>query len=143
MRFAEVAFEPKHFEPARALWENTEGVGLSDADDEVNLLRYLARNPRTSFVAMRGTTLVGTILCGHDGRRGLIHHLAVAAAHRRQGLGRALLSAGLAALHAEGIAKCHLLVFGHNESGLAFWSAAGAQMRDELRLLSLRTQSAA
>ena len=87
-------------------------------------------------------TPLWAILCGHDGRRGLVHHLAVRTESRRQGVGRALLFAGLAALHAERIHKCHLLVFGNNQEGLAFWSAVGAQLRGELQLLSLPTSAA-
>ena len=136
------AFAPDHYREARVLWERTPGVGLSEADEEPQILAYLARNPRSSFVAREGSTLVGPILCGHDGRRGLIHHLAVSTESRRQGVGRALLSAGLSALRAEGIHKCHLLVFGNNHDGLAFWSAVGAQLRNELQLLSLPTSAA-
>ena len=133
------AFEPGHIAAARALWAGTEGVGLSAADEPGPLARYIARNPRTSFVAMRGGRLVGTLLCGHDGRRGLLHHLAVAEDCRRAGLGRRLVDAGLRALNEEGIAKCHVLVFADNPGGQAFWAAVGAQRRDELRLLSMAT----
>ncbi|MQK65990.1 GNAT family N-acetyltransferase, partial [Escherichia coli] len=87
------------------------GVGLSDADSFENVARFLERNPGLSFVATDAERVVATILCGHDGRRGLIHHLLVAPTHRRQGLGRALLSRALAALGQAQIQKCHLLVF--------------------------------
>ena len=137
-----VTFAPQHYREARSLWERTPGVGLSEADEEPQILAYLVRNPRSSFVAREGNTVVGTILCGHDGRRGLVHHLAVSTESRRRGVGRALLSAGLGALYAEGIHKCHLLVFGNNQEGLAFWSAVGAQLRSELQLLSLPTSAA-
>ncbi len=52
-------------------------------------------------------------------------------------MGRTLVDAGLAALRAAGIAKCHLLVFEENESGRAFWDALGATRRDELRTYSI------
>ncbi len=83
--------------------------------------------------------MIGTILCGHDGRRGLIHHLVVAPDCRRRGLGRTLLRRGLGALHDAGIDKCHLLVFGSNDAGLAFWRSVGASERRELALFSLPT----
>jgi ribosomal protein S18 acetylase RimI-like enzyme len=134
-----VVFDPRHIDAARGLWARTEGVGLSAADEVEPLGRYLARNPRTSFVALKDGTLAGTLLCGHDGRRGLLHHLAVADECRRSGLGRRLVEAGLKALRDDGIQKCHLMVFADNPSGLAFWAAIGAQRRDELQLLSLST----
>jgi len=128
---------------ARTLWEATPGVGLSAADEPEAIGAFLARNPGSSFVAVEGEKLVGTILCGHDGRRGLIHHLVTAPSHRRQGIGRALLQAGLQALREQGIDKSHLLVFRSNTEGLAFWHAVSAQERTELALFSVSTQDGA
>lgn len=125
---------------ARALWQATPGVGLSSADEPAALQAFLGRNPGTSFVAESAGRLSGTILVGHDGRRGLIHHLAVATDQRRTGLGRALVEAGLAALHAQGIGKCHLMVFVDNAEGAVFWTAIGATRRAELDLYSLPTR---
>ena len=132
------AFEATDYVAARALWERTEGVGLSSADEHGAICAFLARNPRMSFVAEDGE-IVGTILCGHDGRRGLIHHLVTAATHRRRGIGTTLLHRGLEALRREGIEKCHLLVFRSNEAGLAFWRKIGAEERESLALFSIST----
>jgi ribosomal protein S18 acetylase RimI-like enzyme len=132
-------FEPADHAAARALWLATPGLGLSSADELAPIKRFLQRNPGLSFVAVAGGQIVGTILCGHDGRRGLIHHLVAAPTLRRRGLGRALLRAGLQALAAEGIAKCHLLVFRDNADGLSFWRAVATTERHELALFSLAT----
>ena len=132
-------FLPADIPAARALWQATPGVGLSAADEPAALVAFLARNPGTSFVAESEGRLTGTILVGHDGRRGLIHHLAVATDQRRSGLGRRLVAAGLAALHAQGIDKCHLMVFADNAQGAAFWTGIGAIRRGELDLYSLPT----
>ncbi|WP_310736913.1 MULTISPECIES: GNAT family N-acetyltransferase [unclassified Rubrivivax] len=134
-----VAFERRHLPAALALWRSIPGIGLSKADEPAALAAFLRRNPGLSFVALDGGELVGTLLCGHDGRRGLIHHLAVAPARRRRGLGRALLDAALAALQAQGIDKCHLMVFADNAEGLAFWRRQQAVDRVELALLSIAT----
>jgi ribosomal protein S18 acetylase RimI-like enzyme len=130
-------FSAADYARARSLWEATEGVGLSAADDEGAILGFLDRNPGLSFVGMDGERLAGTILVGHDGRRGLIHHLAVAGAYRRQGLGNLLVGEGLAALRRAGIHKCHLLVFAENTGGRAFWEAVGAEHRESLTSYSL------
>ena len=124
---------------AMALWQRTPGVGLSAADGREAIAAYLARNLGSSFVAERDGVLVGTLLCGHDGRRGLIHHLVTDPALRRQGVARALVQRGLQALRAQGIDKCHLMVFDDNTEGQAFWASIGGQRRDELRLFSLTT----
>lgn len=121
------------------LWQASEGVGLSDADSRENISRFLARNPGLSFVAIDGGRVVATILCGHDGRRGLIHHLVVAPSHRRQSIGRSLVERALAALEATNIQKCHLLVFRENSEGLAFWRGIGGEERFSLALFSLPT----
>lgn len=141
MRYNLCSFERTHFRAARALWERMPGVGLSSADEEEPIARYLARNPGLSFVAEDDGRLIGTVLCGHDGRRGLIHHLVVAPVHPRRGVGRALLLAGLGAMRREGIDKCHLLVFRTNAGGLAFWSAVGARERVEIALCSVDTKA--
>lgn len=132
-------FEPAHIAPARALWLQSDGVGLSAADEPAALLSFLERNPGLSFVAERSGQIVGTILCGHDGRRGLIHHLVVAVTERRNGLGRELLQLGLDGLQRAGIQKAHLLVFKSNDSGLAFWRAVGAEERSTIALFSIAT----
>jgi ribosomal protein S18 acetylase RimI-like enzyme len=132
-------FLPEDISAARALWQATPGVGLSAADEPAALTTFLARNPDTCFVAVAQGRLIGTIVVGHDGRRGLIHHLAVATDQRRSGLGRRLVEAGLAALHQQGIDKCHLMVFTDNATGAEFWASVGATRRDELALYSLPT----
>lgn len=76
------------YEEVLALWRSSEGIGLSDADSRENIARFLERNPGLSFVAYDGQELIGAVLCGYDGRRGYIHHLAVAESHRRRRLGR-------------------------------------------------------
>lgn len=120
------------------LWRQTPWIGLSQADERPALAAYLARNPGTSFVALAGGRVAGAILAGHDGRRGLIHHLAVAEDRRRQGLGRALVDKCLAALANQGLGKCHLFVFTENQAGREFWESLGFGVRDDLRLMSSR-----
>jgi len=137
--FVVAAFEPVHIEKARALWEASEGVGLSAADEPQALEAFLSRNPGLSLIALDAGKIVGTVLCGHDGRRGLIHHLVVAETQRRQGLGRLLLNQGLRALREAGIQKCHLLVFKSNAAGLAFWRSVGAEERLSMALFSMPT----
>ena len=122
-----------------ALWERSEGVGLSDADKPNGLEQFIERNPGTCFVARDGSDLVGAVLCGHDGRRGYIHHLAVAKTHQRGGLGSALTDRCLDALREVGIDKCHLFVFRSNQDTLDFWHKAGWFERGELTILTKYT----
>ena len=128
------------YDEVLTLWQTSEGVGLSDADSEESIARYLDRNPGLSFVARDGERLVGAVLCGHDGRRGYIHHLTVSESHRRQGLGRTLVERCLSALRRAGIAKCHIFVFADNQATTAFWKNIGWAQRVELVMMSQYTQ---
>jgi len=125
------------YDDCLTLWQATEGMGLSKADSREAIDRYLARNPGMSFVARDGDGyLVGAVLCGHDGRRGMLHHLAVRTDCRGQGLGRELVERGMAALEQEGIDKCHLVVYQNNAGGRTFWLRTGWFERPELVLMS-------
>lgn len=119
---------------ARTLWVASEGVGLDDSDSRERIHVFLRRNPKLSAVAEVDGTVIGAVLCGDDGRRGLIYHLAVARAHRRQGVGAALVKASLAALRTQGIRKCHILVFADNHEANQFWQRQGAKVRTDLTL---------
>ena len=116
------------------LWVNTPGMGLNTLDDsEEGIKRFLLRNPATSFVALENGSVVGIILCGHDGRRGYIYHLSVRADQRRTGLGSSLVTRVMEALRQEGITKAACVVFSHNETGNSFWQAMGFSTRDDLQ----------
>src|SRR5690606_11781284 len=100
------------------LWMNTPGIGLNDLDDSrEGIERYLKRNPKTCFVAEKDNKIIGTILCGNDGRRGFIYHAAVSPEERNNGVGSALVEAALNALKKEGINKVALVVFSDNQIG--------------------------
>ena len=122
-------------EPA-ALWKTSPGVGLSSSDSRTGVARFLERNPSLSFVAREDGRVIGVILCGHDGRRGYISHLAVARDHRRRGIGRSLVERSIEALSREQIEKCHIFVFADNEEATAFWRDEGWTERVELVTLS-------
>jgi len=124
---------PADYDGVYSLWQNTPGMGLNNIDDtREGIEKYLYRNPTTCFVAENKGEIVGVILTGHDGRRGYIHHLAVAENCQRQGLGSALLDAALEALKAEGIIKVALVVFARNEKGNAFWEKMGFTVREDI-----------
>jgi ribosomal protein S18 acetylase RimI-like enzyme len=128
--------KPADYDEAWALWRDVEGVGLhDDVDSRKGIAAYLARNPHTSQVARHDGRMVGAVLCGHDGRRGYLHHLAVAVEWRKQGVGRALVDACLASLISLGIPKCNIFLFTHNETGEAFWKRTGWNERADLKVL--------
>ena len=130
------AFESRDIPDAVALWRAADGVVLRDADRAAPLRDYLRRHAASSFVAVSGSRVIGTVLCGHDGRRGYLYHLAVERVHRGRGIGRALATRALDALRHDGIEKCHLMVVAENAEARAFWSALGWHVRSDVVLMS-------
>jgi N-acetylglutamate synthase len=130
------------YEEVIFLWKQCDGIGLSDADSRGSIQAYLERNPGMSFVASENSNIIGAILCGHDGRRGYIHHLAVSAEYRRQGLGHGLVEKSLSVLQAVGIQKCHLFIFNNNTSGIKFWENIGWTYRKDINVISKTIEQA-
>jgi putative acetyltransferase len=122
-----------------ALWQATEGVGLNESDSRESIESYLRRNPALSLVVERDSQIVAAVLCGHDGRRGFLNHLAVARPFRGQGLGRRLVDACLNRLAPLGILKCNIYLYVDNSAGAAFWRRLGWQDRAELKVMQRAT----
>lgn len=118
------------------LWRRCEGMGLSDADKPEALGSFLRHNPGLSFLAIEDGKLIGTCLCGTDGRRGYLYHLAVDASCRRRGVGSALVERAFDVLRRQEIHKCHIMVYAINQGGLAFWQQEGWARRPEIVLIS-------
>lgn len=118
-----------------ALWNSSEQSrrALNPVDDSrEGIDRYLKRNPNTCFAAVRGDEIIGVILAGHDGRRGIIHHMCVHPDCRRMGIAGRLVSAAEEALKKEGIWKIFGMVFKDNAGGNAFWERQGYSLRRNL-----------
>ena len=129
-------FRPADIASVVELWSAAEGIELDASDSPEVLASFLQRNPGLSTVAFVGGSLAGAALCGHDGRRGLLHHLAVAEFARRQGVARAVVDRCLGQLRLAGILKCHALVFRDNRFGELFWTPAGWDLREKVSLYS-------
>ena len=115
------------------LWEKSAGVSLRDPDDSrEGIERYLRRNPRTCFIASEHNRIIGSVLSGHDGRRGYIYHLAVDKQHRKKGLGKKLVEKAIQSLVKEGINKAACVSFKKNKDGNIFWEKMGFLQRKDL-----------
>jgi len=117
------------------LWNSTEQSrrALNPVDDSrEGIERYLKRNPNTCFAAVQDGRIIGVILTGHDGRRGIIHHMCVHPEFRRMGIATQLVSLAEDALKKEGIQKVFGLVFTDNEAGNLFWEKQGYSLRTNL-----------
>ena len=136
MSYSIRAMRAEDYEPVYALWVKTDGVGVNECDTRDGVQAFLERNPNMSAVALdAGQRLVGAVLCGHDGRRGYLHHLAVAPEHRRHGLARKMLDLCFAEMRRLGIVKCNIFLFNDNNAGEAFWLHNGWKRRGDLQVL--------
>jgi putative acetyltransferase len=129
------AMKLSDFAAVSRLWRNSEGIGLNESDTRANIAIYLKRNPQMSFVARKGRSIIGAVLCGHDGRRGYLHHLAVNKDHRGNGIGKKLVEASFAALSRAAITRCNIYLFNSNAEGEAFWLHNGWTKRADLQML--------
>lgn len=116
------------------LWMSIHGFAIRSIDDSrEGVERFLKRNPTTSVVAKtEDGTIVGGILCGHDGRRGCLYHVCVREDYRRLGIGKAMVVYCMNALKAEEINKVSLIAFTVNDIGNAFWNCIGWTKRQDL-----------
>ncbi len=121
------------YEEVYSLWKKIRGFGLRSVDDSrEGVERFLARNPETSVVAVEDGRIVGSILCGHDGRRGCFYHVCVDETYRRHGIGRSMVVMAMEALKREKINKVCLIAFTKNDIGNAFWNTIGWTRRLDL-----------
>jgi len=109
-----------------ALWQAA-GPGLevrpSDALPEV--VKKLARDPDLFLVAEAEGAVVGVIMGAWDGRRGWLHHLAVAEDHRGQGVASALVREVEQRLQTKGCLKVNLLVQASNLAARRLYQRLG------------------
>ncbi|MBR1483382.1 MAG: GNAT family N-acetyltransferase [Ruminococcus sp.] len=119
-----------------AMWQITTKRALSQADEKTQIARYLRRNEGMSQVAVADGKIVGTVLAGHDGRRGFIHHMAVLPAYRRRRIGHMLAEEAIRRITADGIDKTHIFCYQNNETGQQFWNDFGFRKRDDVFVFS-------
>ncbi|HSO12003.1 MAG TPA: GNAT family N-acetyltransferase [Anaerolineales bacterium] len=125
---------PSDYVSVRQLWEGMEKgveVGRSDAPDEIE--KKTSHDPDLFLVAEEDGRIIGSVMGGYDGRRGLLYHLAVAASHRQRGIGGQLLDMIESRLRAKGCLKCYLMVTPDNPEAERFYQKRGWHFMDYVR----------
>lgn len=121
------------YDKVKDLWMTIRGFGIRSIDDSrEGVTRFLKRNPTTSIVAETNDEIVGSILCGHDGRTACFYHVCVRENFRRQGIGKAMAVTAMRQLQTEQINKVSLVAYKKNEVGNQFWHKAGWALREDL-----------
>lgn len=116
-----------------SLWTDISGFSMKSVDDSYEgVAMFLKRNPTTSVVAVEDGKIVGSILCGHDGRRGCLYHVCVHPGYRLRGIGKSMVVFAMEALRHEHISKVSLIAFTRNDIGNAFWNTIGWTKREDI-----------
>ena len=112
--------------PVRQFWESMEkGVRLGRSDTPEEIQKKATHDPDLFLLAEAGAEIIGTVIGGYDGRRGLLYHLAVAAPYRNQGIGEQLMEEIEKRLRAKGCLKCYLLVTMDNDEAMRYYERRG------------------
>ena len=125
---------PGDYDDVVALWQTTEHLGQAETREQIDA--FLARNPGFSPVARVEGRLIGAVLCGHDGRRGYLAHLAVAPEFRKQGVARALVDYCFERLRSIGISRATIHLYADNRAGERYWQRTGWRERTDLKVYS-------
>ena len=125
---------PEDYASVRALWESMDrGVEVGRYDTPEEIERKISRDPDLFILAEENGRIIGSVMGGYDGRRGLLYHLAVAASHRQRGVGSQLLDEIESRLRAKGCMKCYLMVTPKNEEAELFYQKRGWHFMDYVR----------
>ncbi|MCW1360370.1 N-acetyltransferase [Campylobacter sp. US33a] len=132
------AMKKEDYKQVYELWCEIKGFGIRSIDDsEENIHNFLERNPNLSAVAEIDGKIVGSILCGHDGRTGGFYHVCVGQNYRKRGIAHKMTEFCLEALKKEKINKIALIAFKSNDLGNEFWSHYGFTLREDANYYDL------
>ena len=130
MQIREFRF-PEDYPQVEILWASmVKGVNLGRSDTPEEIQKKIAQDPGLFIVAEENGQIIGTVIGGFDGRRGLIYHLAVTASFRGQGVGSRLMDEIEARLCAEGCIRCYLLVTTDNNEAMRYYEKRGWERMD-------------
>ena len=108
------------------LWSTAgPGIHVRRSDDPAEIAKKLQRDPDLFLLAELDGQVVGTVLGGFDGRRGMVYHLAVAGAYRQRGIGKALMAELENRLRQKGCIRYYLLVTNDNLDAMRFYQDLG------------------
>lgn len=125
---------PQDYQQVHQLWESMEkGVKIGRSDALAEIEKKIERDPDLFLVAEIDEKIVGSVIGGYDGRRGLLYHLAVARAFRGRGIGTGLLNEVESRLRAKGCLKCYLMVTLDNDEAAQYYEHHGWHLMDYVR----------
>jgi ribosomal protein S18 acetylase RimI-like enzyme len=128
---------PEDYDEVYALWENAgAGIHLRVSDELDEIRKKIERAPNLFLVAQAGDSIIGTVLGGFDGRRGMMYHLAVSQTYRRKGIASLLVDALEEKLKEKGCIRYYLLVTKDNQEAISFYEKRGWENMDDLHIFA-------
>lgn len=128
-------FTMDDYEGVYRLWERC-SLHLGKSDSESEIEKFIKQNPETSLVGVIDGEIMGCIFGGFDGRRGLIHHLAVDEIYRNLGYGKQLLKEVENVFNAIGVVKISFWVTTDNLGVIDFYEKCGYELRKDIVTMS-------
>ncbi|MWV61073.1 GNAT family N-acetyltransferase [Helicobacter saguini] len=125
----------RDYDNVLSLWKSIEGFYIREIDDSLSgMQKFLERNPSTNVVALQNDRIIGSILCGYDGRCAYLYHVCVHKDFRHQGIGSAMVNFVISALHKIDATHINLVAFKTNELGNLFWKKLEWEFKGTLNL---------
>ena len=119
------------FDQVLCLWKNAGlGIHLRRSDEKEEIKKKLLRDPDLFLVAESGGRIIGTVMGGFDGRRGMVYHLAIEHSFRRMGIGNALMSELESRMMKKGCIRMYLLVTHDNVDAIRFYESQDWEQMD-------------
>lgn len=124
---------PKDYPQVFDLWKNAgPGIHLRRSDEAEEIAKKIQRDPNLFLLAEMDGSIIGSVLGGFDGRRGMVYHLAVAESFRKHGVGAALMDELEQRMKQKGCIRTYLLVTRDNLDAVRFYENFGWEQMDLL-----------
>jgi N-acetylglutamate synthase len=124
---------PEDYPKVYDLWNNAgNGIHLRLSDQPEEIKKKIERDPDLFILAEVDGQIIGTVMGGFDGRRGMMYHLAVDKAYRERGIATNLVNELEKRLRAKGCVRYYLLVTKENQEAIEFYENLGWELMDDL-----------
>jgi ribosomal protein S18 acetylase RimI-like enzyme len=124
---------PSDYSQVVNLWKNAgPGIHLRRSDDRDEIAKKLQRDPDLFILAELNGHIIGSVLGGFDGRRGMVYHLAVEDSYHKKGIGTELMNEVERRMKQRGCIRSYLLVTRDNLDAIRFYENTGWEQMDLL-----------
>ena len=117
------------------LWKTIKGFAIRKIDDEkAGVVKFINKNKTTCVVAIVGKEIIGSILCGNDGRQAYFYHVCVRKDMRKHGIASSMVLYLIKKLKKLNVNKISLVAFKNNNIGNKFWKTIGFSFRNDMNV---------